>query len=364
MNQSDLATQKTDLANRQTGLPAIRNYMLSPEVRERFTQMMGRQAIYYLNQVLIVVGGNQDLQNCSINSILTAAMRAASLRLSVDPTAGQAWIIAYRSKNGLQASFQLGYRGVYELAHRTGKYRFINMIDVFEGEEVTQNRMTGMHGIGGTRTGDKVIGYMLYFQLVNGFEKTFYMTVEEIESHARTYAPAYNNPKSPWNDPVERPKMMKKTVLSNGLKKWGVFNEADRLLLDDIESASPFVALEDRLPDPDLVSPPAKLSEGEIMATLGFDASPVSATAGKTHTRDDAARDQAAAAAQPTEPEPTEPEPAAPSRADLLKQYSALAETALALGIQPVKSSLQWSDEKLAASLAALRDAVKAREPH
>ena len=216
-----------------TPMTRIKNYMLSPEVKERFSDMMGPSGIYYLNQVLIVVANSTTLQQCAPESILISAMRAASLRLSVDPAQGQAWIIPYKGK----ATFQLGYKGVYELAMRTRLYRYINVSEIYDGEKISQDRFTGMHVISGSKLSNKVIAYMLYFELVDGFKKTFVMTVEEIDAHAARYSQSYNDSRSKWHDPVERPKMEKKTVLSNGLRKWGRFNASDLETINEIEEA-------------------------------------------------------------------------------------------------------------------------------
>jgi recombination protein RecT len=244
----------------ETGMQRVKNYMLSPEVRERFEDMMGANAIFYLNQVMIVVANSKNLQECEPQSILISAMRAASLRLSVDPGQGQAWIIPYKGK----ATFQLGYKGVYELAQRTNLYRFINVIDIYEGETLDENRMTGMHVIGGKRAGNKVIARMLYFQLFSGFEKTFVMTVEEIDAHAARY------------DPIERPKMERKTVLVNGLRKWGRFNPGDAETLDAIEADQGFMERVSEVPEEDQVTAPVVVlkTEAQNLSALGFEPEP------------------------------------------------------------------------------------------
>jgi recombination protein RecT len=267
----DSMTDDTTLTKRpESRMDKIRSFVLGEEALERFTGMMGKNAIYYLNQVMIVVANSDKLQECRPASILVSAMRAASLRLSVDPAKGQAWIIPYKG----EATLQIGYRGVYELAMRTNQYRFINVIKIYEGEEIIENRMTGNHTIGGKRTGNTVTAFMLYFQLYNGFEKTFVMTVPEIEAHAAHYSQGYTNPKSKWNDPVERPKMMAKTVLTNGLRKWGRFNEDDANTLEEIEADQGW---QDRLHEPiegeftKVDEPPQ--TEAAIMGDLGFDTS-------------------------------------------------------------------------------------------
>ncbi len=225
MSDNSLAVQS------ERRIDAIKNTVMSPSVKERFSEMMGANAIYYLNQVMILVANSDDLQACTPKSILISAMRAASLRLSLDPSTGQAWLVPYKGV----ATFQVGYKGIYELAMRTNLYKFINMINIYQGEELIQDRMTGIHSIGGKRTGDQITHYMLYFELTNGFRKTFAMSIEEIEQHASKYSPGYSNPKSPWKDPNKHPIMQMKTVLANGLRKWGRFNDGDIQIISEIE---------------------------------------------------------------------------------------------------------------------------------
>jgi recombinational DNA repair protein RecT len=197
-------------------------------------------------------------------------MRAASLKLSVDPARGEAWIIPYKDK----ASFQLGYKGVYELAMRTNQYRIINVVDIYEGEELIEDRMTGIHTIGGSRTGDKVIAMMLYFRLFNGFDKTFVMTIPEIEAHAKTYSQSYNYDDSPWNahNGRERMKMMRKTVLVNGLRKWGRFNAGDKEIVESIESDQEW---HENVPDENTVTvipdPIKAASNDDLLGMMGVE---------------------------------------------------------------------------------------------
>jgi len=135
---------------------------------------------------------------------------------------------------------------------------------------LTEDRMTGNHHLSGHRTSDKVIARLLYFKLTTGFEKTFVMTVEEIDAHARQYSPAYKNPNSPWNDKVERPKMERKTVLVNGLRRWGTFNPADAEILASIEESHTW---QEPLPEETEVTQlpaPQPKTEADLMGELGY----------------------------------------------------------------------------------------------
>lgn len=248
-----------------TGLDRVKNYMMSKEVKERFVEMMGVNGNYYLNQVMMVVAGSEDLQKCEPASILISAIRAATLKLSVDPSQGQAWIIPYGGK----ATFQLGYRGVYELAMRTGKYNTINVGKIYEGQIVIEDQITGKHSLEGARTSDKVVGWLFYMRLTNGFEKSLYMTVEEIDAHAKHYSKTYSMRNSKWNDPFERWKMEKKTVLVNGLRRYGVFDPSDKLIIDSIENDQEWNGNE--IPDEDEVTTTVevKQTESQMLSSIG-----------------------------------------------------------------------------------------------
>ncbi|RXE60821.1 recombinase, partial [Muribaculaceae bacterium Isolate-001 (NCI)] len=70
--------------------------------------------------------------------------------------------------------------------------RTINADMVYEGELRTVNRLSGEVALDGKRTSDKVVGYFCYFQLLNGYSKTLFMSVEEMAKYAKRYAPGIN----------------------------------------------------------------------------------------------------------------------------------------------------------------------------
>ena len=95
-----------------------------------------------------------------------------------------------------QAQFQLGYKGFKQLAQNTGRFAILNQTDVREGELKKQNRLTGEIDFewiedAEARLKAKIIGYVSYFKLTNGFVSILYMTDAEIEQHARQYSKVY-----------------------------------------------------------------------------------------------------------------------------------------------------------------------------
>ena len=224
----------------EKGLTKITTYMDAPIVKARFAQIMGeRGASNYISSVLIAVADSKTLQECNPASIYTGALRAATLRLSVDPGVGQAYLVPYKGS----ATLIVGYKGLHDMAVRTNRYRYINVGPIYEGQEVTEDQITGFHSIGGRRTGNKVIGWIGAFEMLprfGGYSKTLYMTVEEIHEHAQKYSKSYTRKDSPWQtDPA---KMERKTVLRLLLRRWGYIDPADVKELESIENDDPIDA--------------------------------------------------------------------------------------------------------------------------
>ena len=160
---------------------------------------------------------------------MAASFIAASLDLPIDPNLGRSYIIPY----GTKAQFQIGYKGFVELAIRTGKYKDINVAEVYEDEIVEYNPILGklkfvndftkctQRNEGQT---DKIVGYYAYYELLTGTEKGLYMTKQQVINHANRYSQAYKAKKkdSPWFTNFDE--MAKKTVLKRLLSKWAVLS--------------------------------------------------------------------------------------------------------------------------------------------
>ena len=149
-------------------------------------------------------------------SILLACLTAASLDLPINQSLGFAYIIPYKNnKTGeMVAQFQMGYKGFIQLAQRSGQFKTINVSEVREGELTAQNNLTGESEFVWTHIDrDKlpVIGYVAYMRLINGFEKSLYMTVEELKKHGLKYSKTFKLGFGLWKDEFDT--MAKKTAI-------------------------------------------------------------------------------------------------------------------------------------------------------
>ena len=172
----------------------------------------------FLSSVLDLFNGDYLLAKCDPQDVLQECWKAAALKLPVQKSLGYAYIIPYASK----PQFQLGYRGLIQLAMRSGQYKFLNAGFVYEGETVKEDRLSGMITFGGEKLNDNPIGYFAYFELLNGFAKCEYWSKEKVMAHAERYSQAYKKDGTPWKTQFDA--MALKTVIKSLIGKYGIMS--------------------------------------------------------------------------------------------------------------------------------------------
>lgn len=207
-----------DLAN-----GSLASILKTPAVKARFNDVLKDKAEGFVASVLAVVNNNALLAKATPLSVISAAMVAASLDLPITTGLGYAAIVPFRNaKEGrTDAQFQLMARGYVQLAMRSGQYKAIEVQPVCEGEIRSVQKFTGRYDFG-KRKSDKVVGWMGYFRLLNGFEKYYYMTIDEIQQHAMRFSQTAKKGYGLWVDNFDA--MAAKTVLKLMLAKWGVLS--------------------------------------------------------------------------------------------------------------------------------------------
>lgn len=196
----------------------IQGLVAQDDIKARFEELLGKKAPGFISSLLAVVNNNKLLAKANPKTIVAAGAMAASLDLPINQNLGFAYIIPY----GNEAQFQMGYKGYIQLAMRTGQYQTINAVEVYEGEIVKQNRFTGEYEFG-EKTSDKIVGYIAYFKLVNGFEKYLYMSIEEMQAHAKKFSKNYKGGTEKWGL-TDFHSMAIKTVLKRLISKYGILS--------------------------------------------------------------------------------------------------------------------------------------------
>jgi len=222
-------------------------------VKKKFAEILGNKSAGFITSVLSAVNSNALLKNATPNSVYMAAMMAAALDLPVNQNLGFAYIIPYNSKvkgeNGepdkwvTAAQFQMGYKGFIQLAQRSGQYKTISAAPVYEGQLISEDPLKGFEFNWTAKKSDKIIGYAGYFALINGFEKTLYMSVEELQKHGQKYSKTYSQTSSKWKTDFEA--MAMKTVIKLLLSKFAPLSVdtvmqkaivADQAVINDSET--------------------------------------------------------------------------------------------------------------------------------
>jgi recombination protein RecT len=196
-------------------------------IKKKFEELMGKKAQGFITSVLQIVSSNKALSEAEPYSVYNAAAVAAVLDLPLNNNLGFAYIVPYneRQSDGTYksvAQFQMGYRGFVQLAQRSGVFKTISAAPIYEGQLVEENPLTGFVFDFTKKKSDLIVGYAAYFSLLNGFEKTMYMKVEDLKKHGFKYSKTYSNPKtkafSRWE--VDFEAMALKTVLKLLLSKF------------------------------------------------------------------------------------------------------------------------------------------------
>ncbi len=222
------------IANEVAAPETVKTLFAQASVKKRFSEILGQKSAAFISSVLSVVNQNKLLSNANPQSILHAAATAASLDLPINSNLGFAYIIPYKTKTGeVLAQFQMGYKGFIQLAMRTGQYKLINVTEVYEGEIKEENKFTGEY-VFGSKTSDKVIGYMAFFRLVNGFEKYSFMAIDKVKAHAQKYSQTMRLGYGLWIDNFDE--MAKKTVLKLLLSRYGILSLEMRTAIENDQS--------------------------------------------------------------------------------------------------------------------------------
>lgn len=205
----------------------IKNLFSKDEVMNKFREMLGKRAPSFITSVLQIVASNNLLSKADPHSVYHSAAVAATLDLPLNNNLGFAYIVPYNQKfkdeKGIWqtkqvAQFQMGYKGFIQLAQRTGMYRTLSAAPIYEGQLISENPLTGFVFDFTKKKSDTIIGYASYFQLLNGFEKTLYSTVEELKKHGKRFSQTFKKDHGLWVDDFDS--MALKTVIKANLSKW------------------------------------------------------------------------------------------------------------------------------------------------
>lgn len=253
-----------EIQKQERPIDLMKSVINAPSVQEQFQNALGEHKDAFVASLIDLFTGDKQLQTCKPSLVIAEALRAATLRLPINKALGFAYIVVFnnsvKNPDGSWSkvptpTFVPGYKGYIQLAMRTGQYRTINADFVYEGEMRKVSKLTGEIALDGEKKSDKIIGYFCYFELLNGFNKTLFLSVEDMAAYALRYSPSFKGNKKPSaealiklaqaNQPSSKVgwegnfnDMALKTVIRRLLSKYGYLSvEMQNALSKDVEDA-------------------------------------------------------------------------------------------------------------------------------
>lgn len=234
-------------------------YLTRETVKNQITKVVGgKNSTRFISNIISAVQINPQLQECTNNSILSAALQAESLKLPPSPQLGFVWMVPFNNKKkGVkEAQFIVSAKGYKQLAMRSGQYIDIDCIYIKEGEYKGRDKYTGKQKFEFIEDDDEreslpVIGYLAYLETKDGFKKQLYWSKSKMEKHADKYSQAFSlkaaklleEGKIPQNELwkyssywyTSFDEMAEKTMIKQLLSKWAMLTPdiTDALEIDN-----------------------------------------------------------------------------------------------------------------------------------
>lgn len=201
------AEKKTMQAYIKAMEPAIKKALPSVITPERFTRM-----------VLSALSSTPKLAECSPQSFLAAMMTAAQLGVEPNTALGQAYLLPYRNHEQMECQFQLGYKGLIDLAYRSGEVSVIQAHTVYENDvfEYELGMDPKLRHVPAKADRGEAVAYYAMFKTKDGGYGFEVMSVDDVQRHAQRYSKSYGRERNPWRSNFDE--MAKKTVLKRALK--------------------------------------------------------------------------------------------------------------------------------------------------
>jgi recombination protein RecT len=221
----------------------------------------------FIASITSAVATTPALQTCDPSSILAGGLLGEALNLSPSPQLGQYYLVPFKQKAKYdreghllspecsKAQFVLGYKGYVQLALRSGQYSDLDCMDIRQGEYLGKDPQTGKPQFKFIEDDDlreklPIVGYMAYFEYLNGFRKVIYWSKDKMLNHANQFSQAFSKDaydkiqngqiadKDMWKYSSfwykDFDSMAKKTLLRQLISKWGIMStEMQQALTND-----------------------------------------------------------------------------------------------------------------------------------
>lgn len=209
--------------------------------QEQLKNVMKENAGTFAASLMELVTSDDKLLACDARLLMAEAMKAASLHLPLNKQLGYAYIVPY----GNTPTMIVGYKGLYQLAIRSGLYKNINADVVYEGEYQGYDKISGELHLDGEKTSNRIVGYFAFLELTNGFRKMMYMSLDDMCSYAKKYSATLRNCKMTNQQLAEMAQKQAELGPGNTVGWYGNFNDmATKTVLRRLLSKYGYLSIE------------------------------------------------------------------------------------------------------------------------
>lgn len=207
-----------------------KSYFNTPAVQNKFNEVLGERSKQFVTSILSVTSDNKLLAKANPESVMKAAMKAATLNLAIEPSLGFAYIVPY----GNNAQFQLGYKGLIQLAIRSGQIKNINSGIIYASQFISYDPLFESLKVDFSQEpSEEIAGYFATIELINGFKKLIFWGYDKVYSHGKRFSKSFNN--GPWKTDFDA--MAQKTLLKALISVYAPLSqEMEKAVIFDAEA--------------------------------------------------------------------------------------------------------------------------------
>lgn len=227
--------------NKQLMVQTFNNTLNNNYYQSQLKSTLKENAGVFATSLMELVTSDEKLLACDAKLLMAEAMKAASLKLPLNKQLGYAYIVPY----GNTPTMIIGYKGLYQLAIRSGLYKNINADIVYEGEYQGYDKITGELHLDGDKTSNKIVGYFAFLELTNGFRKMMYMSLNDMCVYAKKYSATLKNCKMSNEQLAEMAQKQSENGPGNSVGWYGNFNDmATKTVLRRLLSKYGYLSIE------------------------------------------------------------------------------------------------------------------------
>lgn len=181
-----MAENQLQAVNKKQQIKAFNDIVNTAYYQNQLKTVFGNNAGTFATSMMELFTGSPELQQCDPKLVAAEAMKAAALHLPLQRSLGRAHVVVFKNKGVPTPTFIPGWKGLVDLAVRTGQYLTINPTVIYKGELRGFDKLSGFIDVSGEKESNEVLGYVGYFELIGGFKKMIYMSLTDMCHFAKT----------------------------------------------------------------------------------------------------------------------------------------------------------------------------------